>query len=52
MSAVARTQPVVPLSEDGMVPPRLVWELADRLSSRLADRLVNLLPATAAHGSS
>lgn len=38
---------MVPLSDDGVVPPRLVEELADRLSSRLADRLANRLLATA-----
>jgi hypothetical protein len=47
MSAVARTERVLPLSDDG-VPPRLVEELADRLSSRLADRLANRLLATVA----
>ena len=45
MSAVAKTD-VVRLSDDGVVPPRLVEELADRLSSRLADRLANGLLAT------
>ena len=39
---------MVPPSDDGVVPPRLVEELADRLSSRLADRLVNRLVATVA----
>jgi hypothetical protein len=46
MSAVARPESVVPLSDDGVVPLRLVEELADRLFSRLADRLVNRLLAT------
>jgi hypothetical protein len=48
MSAVARTERVLPLSDDGVVPPRLVEELADRLFSRLADRLANRLLATVA----
>ena len=39
---------MVPLSDDGVVPTRLVDELADRLSSRLADGLVNPLLATVA----
>jgi len=38
---------VVSLSDHGVVPPKLVEELADRLFSRLADRLVNRLLATA-----
>ena len=48
MSAVARTEPVVAPSDDGVVPWRLVEELADRLYSRLADRFVDRLLTTAA----
>ena len=39
---------MVSLSDHGVVPPKLVEELADRLFSRLADRLVNRLLATVA----
>ena len=39
---------MLPLSDDGVVPPRLVEELADKLFSRLADRLASRLLATVA----